>query len=268
MNNVIQLHNAVTQTNKASHLKDTYGFISTADILKTFQSQGWNLTSQQVASVRKAEKNGYQRHMLRFSNPNYKITGLNSDNVSIPELVLVNSHDGSGAFRLLLGVFRIACANGMIAGNSFKELRVVHSGNLTKKLASGIDYISESMPEFIAQINSLQKTELTPEQQSEFIRLVFNERLKKVNPVNVNYSLDTKRVEDMGSDAYTLLNKVQEVVMRGGINYSRVVNVTDKSGIVIGQEIKRTTTKKISSIAQSVSLNRACFDAMKQVLAG
>jgi hypothetical protein len=48
-----------------------------------------------------------------------------------PEVILINAHDGSCAYKLMAGMFRFACANGIIVGEQWKPIHVPHKGRDT-----------------------------------------------------------------------------------------------------------------------------------------
>ena len=48
----------------------------------------------------------------------------------VPEIILLNSHDGSSSYQMIPGMFRFVCTNGMICGQTFGEIRVPHKGDV------------------------------------------------------------------------------------------------------------------------------------------
>ena len=42
--------------------------------------------------------------------------------------VLINSHDGSTAYQLMSGIFRLVCTNGMITGTQYGDYKIRHQG--------------------------------------------------------------------------------------------------------------------------------------------
>jgi hypothetical protein len=40
----------------------------------------------------------------------------------VPEIILLNSHDGSSSYQMLPGLFREVCQNGLICGETFGEV--------------------------------------------------------------------------------------------------------------------------------------------------
>ncbi|MDN2056622.1 DUF945 domain-containing protein, partial [Escherichia coli] len=55
----------------------------------------------------------------------------------VPEIILLNSHDGSSSYQMLPGYFRAICTNGLVCGQSLGELRVPHRGNVVEKVIEG-----------------------------------------------------------------------------------------------------------------------------------
>lgn len=255
--------NPVYQTQKHPSLKDSYVFASTSAMVDTMASKGWTAVSSSATRVRNKERDGFQKHIVRFENPLFpSIPGLSSNNASKPQIVAINSHDGTTATRLMLGLFRMVCTNGLIAGTSLREFRAVHSGNLAEKLGEGTDFIADGVPEMIKQVQMLQQTKFTPEALEQLTKTLVDERLKFVQPVSVDYesALAIRRFEDKETDAFTVFNRLQEALIRGGISFVSERNILDKDGNVVGTELRNGTTRRMYSIAQAVKLNRMAYD--------
>lgn len=262
--------NPVHQEVPFSALKPTYGFVSTDSVIETFKSNGWYVAEEKIAQVRKAEKMGFQRHIVRLHNDSFaSIPGLTESNSSRPELCLLNSHDGSTSLRIIFGILRIACLNGILAGTSLREFRTVHSGDLTKKVTEGVEYMTTGIPDMISSVQALQSAQFTPANQDEFVRRLVDERLKTVNPTTVDYSTALKvlRNEDDSTDAFTIFNRVQEHLIRGGIEYKYMRKVLDDTGNVVDEIEASRTTRKLASIPQAIKLNRMAYDLAVQLAA-
>lgn len=156
----------------------------------------------------------------------------------------------------------MVCTNGLIAGTSLREFRAVHSGNLAEKLGEGTDFIADGVPEMIKQVQMLQQTKFTPEALEQLTKTLVDERLKFVQPVSVDYesALAIRRFEDKETDAFTVFNRLQEALIRGGISFVSERNILDKDGNVVGTELRNGTTRRMYSIAQAVKLNRMAYD--------
>lgn len=55
----------------------------------------------------------------------------------VPEIIILNSHDGASSFQLLPGIFRSVCTNSLVCGQSFGEIRVPHRGDVVGKVIEG-----------------------------------------------------------------------------------------------------------------------------------
>lgn len=55
----------------------------------------------------------------------------------VPEIILLNSHDGSSSYQMLPGLFRFVCQNGLICGQTLGEVRVSHKGDVIEKVIEG-----------------------------------------------------------------------------------------------------------------------------------
>jgi hypothetical protein len=249
------------ETKSLELVKDTYKFINTKQIIDQFAAQGWNVHSAQEARVRSENRVGHQKHMLRFRNEQYPvISGLSKDNTSMPELILQNAHDATSSFRLHFGAFRMACMNGLVVGASLAHFRIVHSARAASQIDQAIASMTLNIPTMIEKTAILGKIELTDAQVKEFASRAAALRLENtLNVVDVDLNSVTapRRWADAGKDAYTILNRVQESVIRGGIYYRQENPLTG------ALEWKRTRTT--SSVSQNLKLNRQVWDLAEEI---
>jgi hypothetical protein len=261
----------VEQVQPHSALKPTYGFVSTREVIGAFEARGWNVSSQAFGKVKRQDKQGYQKHLIRLDNFNLPtISGLSKDNESRVQLCLVNSHDGTAALRMFLGVLRIACLNGIIAGSALADFRAVHSGSITSKIDTGIDFLTDNVGALITQVQQLQALKFSEAGQADFVRTLIDARLasvKNVQQVAYTDALRARRFADKGQDAYTIFNRVQEAVIRGGVRYTYLQDIKDASGAVIRQQLQSSTTRAISSVPTQLRLNRLAYDKALEIAA-
>lgn len=255
--------NPVEQVKALDTLKPTYGFVSTKQILDVFQSKGWSVVDTKTLNVRNERRQGFQRHLVALENPAFpSIPGLTSENASRPRLMLLNSHDGTTAFRMFIGLLRIACLNGVISGTALRDFKAVHSKNVLNRLGEGIEFLSNNMSELFNQVQRLQGVQFTDAMIQEYVRTMFNARLSSVGKViSVDYTLPVRRVEDKATDGFTVFNRVQEVLVRGGIDYVYARDVKNANGQVIGTQTVHATTRRLASIQSQIRLNRLAYDA-------
>lgn len=241
-------------------VRESYGFINTKNIIKQFEKQGWELSSVKEVSPRIKEREGYQKHLLRFRNEYFpRIDGLSNDHTSIPELILENSHDGTGALKLFFGVFRIACLNGIIAGSSLVSYRVIHSQNAIFNLDQAIDGMTYNIPSLVQNVSRFAQIELNKDKSLSLARKGCELRLghmKGIQDVDLYSALEPKRFADIGKDAFSVFNVLQEKVIRGGIRYKQI---NEKNGFV-----EKKFTRAVNSVSQSVKYNRELWNILEE----
>lgn len=54
-----------------------------------------------------------------------------------PEIILLNSHDGTSSYHMLPELFRAVCTNGLVCGESFGKVRVPHKGDVVSQVFEG-----------------------------------------------------------------------------------------------------------------------------------
>jgi len=263
--------NPIEQVKPIEGAKSSYGFVSSKAILDVFQSKGWEIETVQKTKVKSLTGEGYQKHLVWLKNANLgPIAELSKNNESIPRLCLVNSHDSSSSVMIFLGVLRIACLNQLATGNVFRFFRAVHSKNVTGKLGQGVDFVTDGIPELINGIQRLQSIELSLDKQLIFAKKMIDLRLENVNNVlQIDYNVikHALRAEDNFQDAYTVMNRMQELVIRGGIPYVYEKQVKNSEGLVIDKRIVYTKTRKIASIPTQLKLNKALFEEIEKLVA-
>lgn len=264
-----QIINPIEQVIAAPNLSETYGFVSSQEVLEAFNAKGWLEDSKQIANVRKQEKQGFQKHLVFLKNPSMpKVQGLSRNNESEIRLCLVNSHDGTTRLSLFLGVMRIACLNQLLTGSIFKYFHAVHSQGVVKKLSEGIEYVTDGIPQLVNELQKLQNIQLDAHQRFQIADKVIKARFENTkNLVSYDASVVERisRPEDSEQDAYTVLNRIQEKLIRGGIPYTYTKNVYGSNGELIDQLTVSTSTRKVSSIPQQIRLNKTAFEAVSSM---
>jgi hypothetical protein len=89
----------------------------------------------------------------------------------VPELVLVNSHDGTSAYRFMAGIFLLVCSNGMVVQSGDTDsIAVRHSGaaDLRERVIDATYQIMDEAPRTLAKIARWKGIELSPPQREAF----------------------------------------------------------------------------------------------------
>lgn len=233
-----------------------YKVINTADILQAFADAGFELHRVRTAGVLKSEKDGFQRHVMIFR---HKDLTLPLSQGAMLELRLTNSYDGSCAYRLALGIFRQVCSNGLVVGKNYESIRVVHVGqNAIQTAIQGAFRIAKQAQRIAASIEAMRARELTADERFAFARKAAELIApSSVVQVDVETLLEARRMVDVANDLWTVFNRIQENVVRGGLKYTSV----NEQG-----NVRHNTSRAIKSISRENNVNQELWDIAETFL--
>jgi hypothetical protein len=89
---------AVFADTAAACTKPTYRFINTADVLHALLEAGFQPSAAQQTQTRRGSDPMYARHMIRLRPIRESLTLVDC----IPEICLINAHDGTSAYLMLI----------------------------------------------------------------------------------------------------------------------------------------------------------------------
>ena len=227
---------------------ERYAYIPTVDVLKGLSREGFQVVKASQSRTRIPGKSDFTKHMLRLRHESTS-TDLQTLGETIPEVVLINSHDGTSAYRLMAGMFRLVCLNGMIVADSLVgSLKVQHSGNVTSKVIEGSFEVLKNTGKAIDAAKSWSEIELSDDESLAFANAAhtvrFGEDDTTINPVRL---LAARRPDDIGHDLWRTFNRVQENVIRGGL---QGLNATGT---------RRVSSRAVRSIDGDIRLNSALW---------
>lgn len=250
---------ALAQHSNPESTSDKYSFIPTTRVMAVLENEGWNPVSG--LSVKPRTKNPlYVRHAVEFEHPT--LSALSNDERF--RITVVNSHDGSSSFRFYSGLMRIICSNGLVAGRSFETFRVRHVGYTDSAVKEALNYTLEQAPKISSVVVAMKNTDLTMDVRCQFYDAIIRE-LELYSRLNPNYMADiyrqlecARRREDKGTDLWTVFNRVQEHVVRGGlIGISK-----DKHGNLVPRRLRA-----IKAIKRQFDVNRKLWDTAESFIA-
>lgn len=241
---------------------EKYRFVPTVEPLAALMDNGFVCVSARQAVTRIAGKGEFTRHVLRFRttegmNAIQAARGTNrgfiNDGPTVPELMLLNSHDGTSAYKMMLGMFRLVCTNGMVVSSgNVQELKARHSGreSIVQEVLEGSFRIIEQAPKVVEQISQWQQRQLTGEQQVAYATAALELRDSTIKP-SAHQLLEYRRVADKGADVWTTFNRVQENIIRGGLG------VVGRNATTGRRSYRHT--RAVQSVNEDTKLNRALW---------
>jgi hypothetical protein len=176
---------------------------------------------------------------------------------STPEVVFLNSHDGTSGYQLRMGLFRVVCTNGLIVSRgAFPAQCVSHRGNVVDEVIVGALKISEQFDGLAAQVERMEHRRLVKDEQIQFAQAAL--ALRYPDPAQSGMQpaqlLTCRRVEDLGDDLWSVTNKIQENLLHGGLS-RRSLNG------------RLTRSRCITSIKEDIRLNSQLWDLATEMLA-
>jgi len=236
-----------------------YAYIPTSEVIRGMMQAGFQPFAASQSRTSIAEKRAFTKHMVRFRAPMDMSIAKVGD--VFPEVVLVNSHDGSSAYKLMAGLYRLVCTNGLIVADSMIEsVSIKHTGNVIEAVATGSIQLVEKMPVCVDAIARWRDIQLSAHEQTAYAQAAHVLRFADADgtldtPIQPAQLLRPRRVEDNKADLWSTFNRVQENVIRGGLRAYR-------SGAT-----RRTTSREVKGINEDVRLNRALW-TLTETLAG
>jgi hypothetical protein len=262
---------AITNQEQASHMSRHYKPISTTEVLEYTQSKGYGISQIQVKNFHQKRidaglaDNTKANHLIRLRHMNAPSHRLGV----YPELVFVNSFDGTAAFSMFAGLFRLVCSNGLIVQDKSQgSFRIIHKGDIYDLLEESIKTVVANCMNSIELAEILENRILNDLEQMEFARLSLETRWPLVDgtgrkiadsyPVSQSQILAPRRNEDSKNNAWEILNRVQENL----VSPPSTMLMRSRGNV-------RTNDRKIrgiSGIADTVRINRGVWDAIRTVV--
>lgn len=233
-------------TTAAPTVSERYQFISSNEIIQRFAQEGWQVDNATVAAPRKRDPL-YAKHMIDFRHPDFQ-----EINGAVPRIILVNSHDGSSSAKVLAGVFRFVCANGLVVGNTVGRETVRHTGDAAADLIHRMRQLARNTSDLYSKIERWSNIDLTKAQRYEFARFAAQLRWGDAQRFTPEDLLQVRREGDDRGDLWTTFNRLQENTVRGGIEG------LSRSG-------RAATSRPLSDISRSVEYNAQLWQLAEEV---
>ncbi|MFV9003639.1 DUF932 domain-containing protein [Raoultella ornithinolytica] len=239
---------SVFSENKHESRSDRYTWIPTITILDNLQREGFEPFFACQTRVRDQSRREHTKHMLRLRRAG-QFTGQ-----QVPEIILLNSHDGSSSYQMLPGLFRGVCTNGLVCGQSFGEVRVPHKGDVVEKVIEGAYEVLGIFDRVEEKRDAMQSALLPPPAQQAMARAALHYRFGEDHqPVTTDQILTPRRYEDRSDDLWTVYQRVQENLMKGGLAGRTAQGRSNR-------------TRAVNGIDGDVKLNRALWVMAENML--
>ncbi|NTE37634.1 DUF932 domain-containing protein [Agrobacterium tumefaciens] len=228
--------------------------IPTIEILRGLEKEGFVAVGAKQSSTRTAGKADFTKHLIRLRRiDDGKIYSVGD---TVCEILLKNANDGTSAYELMAGLFRVRCLNSLVTQTgTIEEIKVRHSGDVQAKVIDGTYSVLKAAESALVAPQDWSNMSLSKEEKQILAQgahvLRFGDADGETKtPIKPDQLLTQRRNGDLGDDLWTTWNVVQENSIRGGI---RAVGRDD-----LGRP-RRVRSRAVTGIDQDIKLNKALW---------
>jgi Domain of unknown function (DUF932). len=236
---------ALFSTEAHPRMSDRYAFTHTYDIVDALQKKDYKVVSIQGGDTRFSKLLVRMRHRQYIESPSIQADGA-------PELIIMDSHDGTKALKLALGYMRFVCMNGCIAGDLLYNRVFRHaSRDLMAQVMLEVNDIGTYVNTLTHSVDAMRNYRTTIGDRIHLADVVTNARFGSDRGETFKLNMRPKllhrrRHEDTAEDLHTVVNVIQENAIRGGLQYC-----TDTHS-ARGRMIR---SKPVNEVNKSVAIN-------------
>lgn len=237
---------------------DRFQPIPTFRVLEAMRKEGFGVTEVMQSRSRDASRREFTKHLLRVSKTAYKPAKARRVGDVFPQVTLTNANDGSSAYHLRVGLLKLICLNGMtVDAGQADGVRVSHQGDVVSKVIEGSYRVLDDSIHAIDQAENWTGITLDARQRDAFAQAARVIRwgdaegnLPDRLPITTDQILRSRRHEDDRDDLWSVFNRVQENVVRGGI---QAIQITPDNST------RRYTSRPINGIDGDLKLNQGLW---------
>jgi hypothetical protein len=197
-----------------------YRYVPTSEPVQHLMDNGWGIYEASQSRSKSADRDGANKHMLRMRKLSDFHVSPATHGDGVPEVILINSHDGTSAYHLKAGFFRFVCSNGLMVGTQVAGFTVRHTvGPQTSQevLEAGERVVTESFPIMLGNIDRFKTINMNQEYQYRLAEKALELRYGgALAPITAQELLQVRRDEDKEPSVWNVLNRVQENTLYGG----------------------------------------------------
>ena len=212
---------AIFATSPAPTIKSPkYQFTPTFEVIEHMQDMGYVLTGVKQSKSNVELRKNWGIHITRFQHPDLYIKDPQGMIEARPEVVLINSHDGTRPIQFEMGLFRLVCENGLVIKDrdmgSFRERHTKLNFQEVKNL---MDEKVSGLQEVVGKISQWNMKEMSDKQRFNFAMDALALRIgtdRQAEQYEIMDILTAKRKVDEQPTLWHTFNTVQENLIKGG----------------------------------------------------
>jgi hypothetical protein len=218
----------------------------------------FELVSIFTKKTRKKIYDGRGKHIVKLRS--IKPVEIGGDLLK-PEIVIMNSYDGSCPLKVYVGIYRIICSNGLVvATKDFGQFSVRHMGTPADAAFEVAMGFLDSLNAVVEKQKQMAAVILSPSQIEGFTRQALALRWGGVAlTADVSNVAKALRSEDEGDSLWTVFNRVQEACTLGGF---KVEGMKRKGRPLTSAVADLVFNQKLFELALSYSIQDAEFEVL------
>lgn len=228
--------------------------IPTIEVLRGLKDEGFVPVGVKQSASRTPGKADFTKHLIRMRRvDDGKVYNVGD---TVCEILLKNANDGTSAYELLAGLFRIRCMNSLVTqSGTIDAIKVRHSGNVRDKVIEGTYKVLNEAertlvaPQDWSQLTLNRDEQLALAEAAHVLR--FGDADGNVDtPIQPQKMLGIRRTDDISNDLWTTWNVVQENTIKGGLR--------GQGRDDLGRP-RRVKSRAVNGIDQDIKLNKALW---------
>lgn len=212
---------AIFATSPAPTIKSPkYQFTPTFEVIEHMQDMGYVLTGVKQSKSNVELRKNWGIHITRFQHPDLYIKDPQGMIEARPEVVLINSHDGTRPIQFEMGLFRLVCENGLvIKSQDLGSFRERHTKLNFQEVKNLMDEKVSGLQEVVGKISQWNMKEMSDKQRFNFAMDALALRIgtdRQAEQYEIMDILTAKRKVDEQPTLWHTFNTVQENLIKGG----------------------------------------------------
>lgn len=246
-----------------------YTFLPTLAVVEGLATEGFLPFEAKQSRSRIEGKTAFTKHMIRFRKlEDAGKSWSQGDGPAIPEVVLLNSHDGTSTYQMFGGLFRKLCFNGLIVSDgTIETIKIGHKGNVVPDVIEGAYRVLNQCGRALTAQTQWAALTLSPPEAMILAEAAHELRFERdpvtlapLTAIKPEQLLDVRREGDAARDLWTTFNVVQENCIRGGMEARAERKPGQRRG-------RMTTARPVNGIDQDVKLNKALWSLAEKMAA-
>jgi hypothetical protein len=196
-----------------------FAAIPTIDVLRKIAEEGFFPVGAKQSTARDPVKALYTKHLIRLRKLDGTVRKVGD---SVFELMLKNANDGTARYNLMGGLWRIRCANSLVAHQkTIEEIAIRHTGDAAMGVLEASIKLLDQSERVMASAASWGRIDMDEPERLAFARKAHELRFEGktygvATAVGPERLLEARRAGDKGGDLWTTFNVVQENLIKGG----------------------------------------------------